>query len=89
MTKDDTCNGYSNYSTWYIKAQFDSVKKDYDAVNGMVPENRDVSALADAMEDYVHQNAWRMQFPSPANHFHLSQVIWWEIAEAWIGDLDS
>lgn len=77
--------GMTNYSTWWIKAQLENTLKDYNAVNGLIPANEDVSAFADAIEMHVIDNSWRMQFPSH-NDFSFKVINWWEVAETWLQD---
>lgn len=85
MTKT---HGFRNYSTWYTKAQLENVRRDYEAINALVSENKDISAFADAIEDYVLQNRFRLQFPPANSGYDFKTIDWVEIAETWVGDMD-
>ena len=87
-TREKTYNGWTNYETWNVKLWLDNEQNSADDMARMARRTTEAGKLAREIKDYVQEYSPDLGASMFADLLNaaLSEVDWYEIAEAYIKD---
>ena len=88
---DETYNGWKNYPTWAVNLWLSNDEGLYNETTRLVKNAGDRVTAADYIKDFVWDELPDMpaSFASDLLMFAFQSVDWFEIADAWIADVNA